>query len=118
MIYNVPYRTGTNIENEIVLEGWSIRELSKQLKISRQTVRKMLKDGEIPKYNRKKPKPSPVMDPYRGVTENILEMDKNAPPKQRHTSARIYERLHDEYGFNGGESTVRRYVAQFKRCKE
>lgn len=105
------------IRKKHFLEGWSIRELSKQLKISRQTVRKMLKDGEIPKYNRKKPKPSPVMDPYREVIETILEMDKNAPPKQQHTSARIYERLHDEYGFKGGESTVRRYVRSLKDVK-
>jgi len=106
------------IRKKHFLEGWSIRELSRQLKISRQTVRKMLKDGEIPKYNRKQPKPSPVMDPYRAIIETILEMDKNAPTKQRHTSARIYERLHDEHGFRGGESTVRRYVRSLKDVKD
>lgn len=30
------------------VDGWSIRELSKQLKIARQTVRKLLEDAEIP----------------------------------------------------------------------
>lgn len=64
------------IRKKHFLEGWSIRELSRQLKISRQTVRKMLKDGEIPKYDRKKPKPSPVMDPYREIIQNILEEAK------------------------------------------
>ena len=106
------------IRKKHFLEGWSIRELSKQLKISRQTVRKMLKDGEIPKYNRKQPKPSPVMDPFREIIEDILRTDKDAPPKQKHTATRIYERLHDEHGFRGGESTVRRYVCNLKDTKD
>lgn len=106
------------IRKKHFLEGWSIRELSKQLRISRQSVRKMLKDGEIPKYNRQHPKPCPVMDPFREIIEDILKQDKTAPPKQRHTAARIYERLHDIYGFTGGASTVRRYVRNLKDTKD
>jgi transposase len=48
------------------------------------------------------------------LVENILQEDKIAPVKQRHTSARIFERLTDEYGFAGGESTVRHYVRKLK----
>ena len=33
-----------------------------------------------------------------------------SPKKQRHTARRIFERLCAEYGFEGGESTVRDYV--------
>ncbi|GEO27403.1 hypothetical protein AAC03nite_31880 [Alicyclobacillus acidoterrestris] len=33
------------------VDGWSIRGISRQCKISRQTVRKMLADAEIPKYS-------------------------------------------------------------------
>ena len=105
------------IRKKHFLEGWSIHELSRQLKISRQTVRKMLKEGEIPKYNRQIPKPSPVMEPFREVIESILKVDETAPVKQRHTAARIFTRLHDEYGFTGGESTVRRYVRNLKKNK-
>ena len=105
------------IRKKHFLEGWSIHELSRQLKISRQTVRKMLKDGEIPKYNRQVPKPCPVMDPFREVIESILKMDETAPVKQRHTAARIFTRLHEEFDFNCGESTVRRYVRNLKKTK-
>jgi len=105
------------IRKKHFLEGWSIHELSRQLKISRQTVRKMLKEGEIPKYNRQIPKPCPVMDPFREVIESILKVDETAPIKQRHTAARIFTRLHDEFNFNGGESTVRRYVRKLKSTK-
>jgi outer membrane protein assembly factor BamB len=54
------------------------------------------------------------MDPYQSFIENILREDKTAPIKQRHTSARIFERLVDEFGFTGGESTVRHYIRKFK----
>jgi transposase len=96
------------------IDGWSIRKLSSQLLIARQTVRKLLEDAEIPKYNRGQDRACPVMDPYRGFIENILLEDKNAPVKQRHTSARIFERLTDEHGFTGGESTVRHYLRKLK----
>ena len=34
--------------------------------------------------------------------------------KQHHTAKRIYDRLVDEHGFTGGETTVRRLVRQLK----
>lgn len=37
------------IRKKHFVEGWSIRQISKQLKIARQTVRKMLMDSEIQK---------------------------------------------------------------------
>lgn len=102
------------IRKKHFVEGWSIREISRQLKVSRPTIRKMLKDGEIPKYNRQQPKPCPVMDPYREFIESILKEDEYAPVKQRHTAARIFERLCDEHGFTGGESTVRHYLGKLR----
>jgi transposase len=33
-----------------------------------------------------------------------------APPKQRHTAKRIYDRLRAEHGFDGGYSAVKEYV--------
>jgi transposase len=103
------------IRKKHFVEGWSIRRISKELKIARQTARKMLEDGEIPKYNLSQARPSPVMDPFREVILNILKEDEKAPIKQRHNAVRIYERLRDEYGFTGGASTARRYVSKLKK---
>ncbi len=36
------------------------------------------------------------------VIDAILEADKTAPPKQRHTAKPIFERLRIEHGFAGG----------------
>jgi hypothetical protein len=37
--------------------------------------------------------------------------DRKVHSKQRHTAARIFERLRDEHGFTGGITIVRDYVA-------
>ena len=37
------------------------------------------------------------------------------PRKQRHTTKRIFERLKDEYGFDGGYTTVKDYVRENRR---
>lgn len=47
------------------------------------------------------------------ITQWIKD-DEKAPRKQRHAASRIFHRLCDEYGFLGGESTVRRYVRRLR----
>jgi transposase len=105
------------IRKKRLIEGWSIRKISRNLGIARQTVRKALENSNIPQYNLTKEKPSPVLDPYKDIILNWLEEDKSAPRKQVHTARRIYHRLVDEYGFTGGESTVRRYVGLLKQSR-
>ena len=59
-----------------------------------------------------KPKLSPVKD----YIDGILDSDRKAPRKQRHTARRIWMRLQSEHQeLNISESQVRRYVRQHKR---
>lgn len=102
------------IRKKHFVEGWSIRKISRNLDVARQTVRKALKSSEIPKYNLTKAKSCPVMDPFKDVINEWLEQDKLAPKKQRHTARRIFDRLCEEYGFKGSESSVRRFVKLVK----
>ncbi|WP_231705721.1 IS21 family transposase [Effusibacillus lacus] len=99
------------------MDGWSIREISRNCKISRQTVRKMLQEAEIPKYQLTKPKPRPAMERWIPVIEAWLqEEERSAPKKQRYVSSRIYERLREEYPeeFDAAESTVRYWVRKLR----
>jgi transposase len=92
------------------MQGLSIREIARHMRHSRKTVRKALRDASQPVYNRKIPCPEPVIAPVKDIIKRWLEEDSTRPGKQRHTAHRMYERLRDEHGFTGGESTVRRYL--------
>lgn len=46
-----------------------------------------------------------------GIHQN-LEADREVLKKQRHTAQRIFERLRDEYGYAGGSTVVREFVAR------
>lgn len=56
----------------------------------------------------------PKLGPFLPVIDRILEDDRSAPPMQRHTATRIYCRLRDEFGYQGGSSVVRDAVRTWK----
>ena len=103
------------IRRAYYIEGKSIRQISRETGHHRYTIRKALEDGMKPEYKLRNPPARPVMASVKGIIDQWLEKDKTQPSKQRHTAKRIHERLRDEYGFDGAESTVRHYVAQRRR---
>src|SRR3712207_3121992 len=94
------------------VEGLSIREAARRFGLHRNTVRKMLAFSVPPGYRRRGPPARPRLGPFTAVIDRILEEDRSAPPKQRHTAKRIHERLRAEHGFAGGYTTVKDYVRQ------
>ena len=102
------------IRRKRLIEGLSIRAISRELGHSRKTIRKALKHATPPGYQRCQPVALPVMDKVGQMVHAWLEQDRQRPPKQRHTAQRIYERLRDEHSFKGSASTVRRYVSKLK----
>jgi transposase len=94
------------------VEGLSQRETARRFGIDTKTVRKMLAFSVPPGYRRSKPPARPKLDPFTPIIDSILEADRSAPPKQRHTAKRIYERLRDEHAYAGGYTTVKDYVRE------
>ena len=103
------------VRRAVMVEGKSIREVSREFGLHRDTVRNMLAYSVPPGYRRQTPPRKPKLDPYTGVIDRILEDDLRRPRKQRHTAKRIFERLRDEYGFDGGYTTVKDYVRENRR---
>jgi transposase len=93
--------------------GKSIRGIRRETGHHRQTIRKVLA-GQEPHYRRRQRVACPVMDPVAEVVAKWLREDRDRPRKQRHTAARVYQRLVEEEGFRGAESTVRRWVREWK----
>ena len=94
------------------VDGMSKREAARIFGIDRKTVDKMLAHSVPPGYCRQGPPRRPKLGPYVGIIDAILEADRQVHRKQRHTVKRIYERLSDEHGFEGGYTIVKDYVRE------
>ena len=103
------------VRRACMVEGMSVREASRVFGLHRDTVRKMLAYSVPPGYRRQDPPRRPKLEPFTGVIDGILEADHRVPRKQRHTAKRIFERLRDEHGFDGGYTTVKDYVRENRR---
>lgn len=94
----------------VFVEGRSRREAAKTFGLSRETIGKMCRFSLPPGYTRAKPPAKPKLGPLLPVIDAILDEDRTAPAKQRHTAKRIFERLRDEHGFGGGYTVVKDYI--------
>ena len=88
---------------------WALTELARTFHHSKRKIRQILAEEEPKAYPLRPSGPS-ILDPFKPVIDAILKADEKAPPKQRHTAAKIFRRLRDEHGYQGGEERVRRYV--------
>lgn len=93
--------------------GKNISELSRMTGHSRNTIKKAIR-GEPWGYRERQHQSFPVLGPYLKIIDGWLRQDKEQPKKQRHTARRVYNRLVDEHSYEGGESTIRRYVRMAK----
>ena len=57
----------------------------------------------------------PSWSPSPASSTGSWRDDLRRPRKQRHTAKRIFERLRDEYGYDGGYTTVKDYVRENRR---
>ncbi|MBU6424729.1 MAG: IS21 family transposase [Rhodospirillales bacterium] len=96
-------------------EGMSQPEAAKHFNLSRDTVRKMLSFSVPPGYRRQAEIKRPKLDAFVGIIDGILEADRTAPLKQRHTAKKIFDRLKKEFGFTGGYTIVKEYVRDHER---
>jgi transposase len=99
----------------VQIEGLSHRAAARRFGIDPRTVAKMVRFAAPPGYVRTKPPAKPKLDPFIPVIDRILFDDKSRPRKQQHTAKRIFERLRDEYGFTGGLTIVKDYVAGWRQ---
>lgn len=91
-------------------ESLSKREISRRTGYHRRTIDRMLQYSAPPGYRLNKPRPKNKLGPFIPIINQILEQDRQAPKKQRHTIQRIFDRLKAEHGFTGGYTIVKDYV--------
>jgi transposase len=89
----------------------TIAGVARKLGVHRRMVREALKSAVPAEIRRSRERRLRKLEAATAFIDAVLLADREAPPKQRHTAHRIYERLRLEVpGFSAGERTVRGYV--------
>ena len=103
----------TEIRRKVLVEGVSKRQVVEDYRLGWATLKKILTNSEPPGYQGRDQRPKrKLTEGLLEEVDKILEADKEAPAKQRHTARRIFERLRDEHGYTGGITQVREAVAR------
>lgn len=93
----------------------TIQGVARKFGVHRRMVRQALANATPPRRNCSS-RARPRIEPMAAFVDQILEADRNAPRKQRHTAHRIYVRIKQELASCAiAESTVRRYMREKKR---
>ena len=80
----------SEIRRKVLVEGVSKREICRDYKMGWRTVDKIVEHAEPPGYRSSVRRAQPKLGPFIGLIDEMLEADRNAPPKQRHTARRIF----------------------------
>jgi transposase len=98
------------------VQGKTIKAICRELKLARETVRRIVRSGKtapIPAYERKE-QPFPKLGLFLEQLDALLTENAGKPKRDRLTMKRIYERLHEE-GYAGCYDAVRRYARSWRQ---
>jgi transposase len=92
----------------------TIKGIARKFKVHRRLVREAI-ESAVPKPRKQAQRERPKLGPWVDWIDAVLEADRKAPRKQRHTAHRIWIRLREQNPeADIAESTVRQYVRSRK----
>jgi transposase len=91
-----------------------IRQIVRELRISRQTVRKAIRGGSTEFCYERQVQPQPRLGAYVARLEAMLEANGKRSGRERLTAQRLYELLRAE-GYEGAYDSVQRHVRKWRR---
>ena len=106
--------TIARIRREYFGKGKPIKEIVRDMKVSRNTVRKVIRTQATAFGYDRRVQPMPKLGPWRDKLDRILEANEAKGNRERLTLRRIFEDL-EALGYGGGYDAVRRYAKTWRR---
>ncbi|MEA2898355.1 MAG: hypothetical protein QOJ84_3970 [Bradyrhizobium sp.] len=101
------------IRREHRIKGKSIKEIARDLKVSRNTVRKVLRSGATSFEYVRVVQPRPKLGAWHGDLDRMLSDNQAGPARERLTLIRVFEELR-ALGYVGSYDAVRRYAKKWR----
>ena len=105
------------IRREHLGKGVPIKKIVRDLKVSRNTVRKAVRSGETSFSYGRKVQPRPKLGPWTEELDGYLEANEKKARRDRLSLMRMYEEL-AALGYAGGYDAVRRYAGAWRRRRQ
>ena len=102
------------IRREHLVKGKSIRGIARDLKVSRNTVRKVLRSGETSFAYEREVQPRPQLGRWKAELDRLLTKNATSTARERLTLIRLFEELR-ALSYQGGYDAVRRYGRVWSR---
>ncbi len=106
--------TIARIRREFFVRGRSIKEIVRDLHVSRNTVRKVVRSGRTAFEYEREIQPLPKLGQWRVDLDALLAANEAEAARERLTLIRIFEELRGR-GYEGGYDAVRRYARGWRR---
>src|ERR1700738_2468738 len=103
------------IRREHFLKGKTIKEIARDLRVSRNTVRKVLRSGATSFEYDRDVQPRPKLGRWTADLDELLAGNASKAAREQLTLIRLFEELRGR-GYEGGYDAVRRYAR--RRSKE
>ena len=101
------------IRREHAVKGRPIRQIARDLRLSRNTVRKILRSEQTAPVYQRAVQPR-RLGRWKAELDRLLAANADASPRERLTLIRVFEELR-ELGYEGGYDAVRRYARRWSR---
>src|SRR5690606_5481411 len=98
------------------VQGWSMNRIVRELHVSRNTVRKILRSDETDFSYERERQPLPRIGPWQEALEKMLAVNETKPARERLTLIRVFEELRS-LGYEGGYDAVRRFARTWSKTR-
>jgi transposase len=106
--------TIARIRRERLIKGKTIKEIARDLKVSRNTVRRVLRSGETRFEYEREVQPRPRLGRWTNELDQLLSDNADKPTREQLTLIRVFEELRGR-GYEGGYDAVRRYARRWAK---